>query len=226
MKNRASYSKLWKMREKSGKVWYELLLSSKVTILQGTKSFNPLKEMEGKPVGLTQIHSSIIHQAQTDVKLVGDGLFTDKKGIIIYIKSADCLPIILYHPKKMVLAILHAGWKGTVLKIVKNSLLQMKENYNLRLTDWQVAFGPCIDMKNYNVGKEVYELFKKEGLSGIYIRNHLYFLDLEEANIKIIEEMGIKNFYSFPEKTYSSKNFYSHRKGEEGRNITAGKINP
>ena len=105
--------KIWQKRTQNRKEWFEFFFYPEVKVFQGTKSFNPLDAIKGESVGLLQIHSSIIHLARTDFKLVGDGLFTDRKGLVLYIQTADCLPMIFYHPSKKILAILHAGWKGT-----------------------------------------------------------------------------------------------------------------
>jgi YfiH family protein len=218
--------KTWQRRMKNEKKWYEFSFNLKVKIFQGTKSFNPFDIIKGKNVGLIQIHSSVIHLAKTDIKLVGDGLFTWEGGLNLYIRTADCLPMIFYHPEAGILALLHAGWKGTVLLIAKKFLLRMKELYNLNAQDWEVSFGPCINPENYEVGNEVFEFFKKFNLDGLYLRDSRYFLNLEEANIEILRKMGVENIYSFPEKTFTSELFYSYRKGDTERNITVGVIEP
>lgn len=218
--------KKWIKKTKNKKKWYEFSFNSKVKLIQGTKYFDPLCKVKGEIFDLIQIHSSIIHKAGSTLKLVGDGLFTKEKGLNLYIRTADCLPMIFYHPGEKVLALLHMGWKGTVLMIAKSFLLKMKELYNLNYYDWEVALGPCIDPKNYEVGKEVYEFFDRFNISGITNDKDSYFLDLEEANIKIIEKYGVSKVYPFPEKTYSSELFYSYRKGDTERNITLGVIEP
>ncbi|MBN1695211.1 polyphenol oxidase family protein [candidate division WOR-3 bacterium] len=214
----------WQKKTKNKKIWYEFSFNPKVKIFQGTRYFNPLCELNGEFMDLIQIHSSVIHKARKDIKLVGDGFFTDKKGFNLSIRTADCLPMIFYHPKEEILALLHAGWKGTALLIAKKFLLNMKELYNLEFKDWEVALGPCIDFLNYEVGKRVFEFFDKFNIDGIKKKNDRYFLDLEEANIGIIKKYGIVKIYPFPEKTYTSKLFYSYRKGDTERNITVGVI--
>ncbi len=218
--------KTWQKKTKNTKSWYEFSFNSKVKLIQGTKYFNPLCEVKGEFIDLMQIHSSVIHKARADIKLVGDGLFTDIKGLNLSIRTADCLPMIFYHPNKGILALLHAGWKGTALMIAKKFLLKMKELYNLKFEDWEVSLGPSINPENYEVGEEVFEFFDKFNIEGIKIRNERYFLDLEEANIKIIEKYGVRKIYPFPEKTYTSGLFYSSRKGDTERNITVGVIEP
>jgi copper oxidase (laccase) domain-containing protein len=150
--------KIWQKKTKNGKKWYEFSFDSKVKVFQGTKSFNPFYIIKGENVGLTQIHSSVIQPARTDIKLVGDGLFTGKSGLSLYIRTADCVPMIFYHPEAKILALLHAGWKGTVLLLAKKFLLRMRQLYSLNFQDWEVSFGPCINPKNYEVGNEVFEV--------------------------------------------------------------------
>ncbi len=217
-------SKIWLRKTKNKKIWYEFSFNSKVRIFQGTRYFNPLCEINGEFIDLVQIHSSVIHKARNDIKLVGDGFFTNKKGFNLSIKTADCLPMIFFHPDEKILALLHAGWKGTVLMIAKKFLLNMRDFYNLEFEDWEVSLGPCIDSEFYEVGKGVFEFFNKFNIDGIKIKNGRYFLDLEEANIKIIKKYGIVKIYPFPEKTYTSELFYSYRRGDTERNITIGVI--
>lgn len=214
----------WLINSRNGKKWYEFAFSPEVKIFQGTKDFNPLFEIKGKFIDLLQIHSTIIHRASSDFMLVGDGLFTKEKGLNLYVRTADCLPVIFYHRKVNILGLIHAGWKGTVLKVSGNFLLKMKQLYGLKTCDWEVAFGPCIDSEVYEVGEEVFSFFYKYDIDGITVRDGHYFLDLEEANIKIIEKYGVGNIHLFPEKTYTSELFYSHRKGDTERNITVGVI--
>ncbi len=218
--------KKWHKRTEGKEKWYEFSFSPKVKIIQGTRNFNPLSEIKSTFADLIQIHSSVIHKARNDIKLVGDGLFTNKKDMYLYIKTADCLPIIFYHSKEETLALLHAGWKGTALMIAKNFLLKMKRLYGLEPEGWEVSLGPCIGTENYEVGEVVFEFFRRFNIGGIKIKNGRYFLDLEEANIGIIKKYGVSKIYPFPEKTYTSDLFYSYRRGNTERNITVGVIKP
>lgn len=216
--------KTWQKRTKNKKVWYEFAFDSRVKIFQGTKRFNPLSEIKGEFIDLVQIHSSVIHRAENSMKLVGDGLFTDEKGINLYIGTADCLPMVFYNPEKKILSLLHMGWKGTALGISKNFLLKMQQLYDLNPRGWEVALGPCIASESYEVGIEVFEFFDKLKIDGIQVNDNRYFLDLEKANIDMIKKYGITRIYTFPEKTFTSELFYSYRKGDTQRNITVGVI--
>ena len=56
-----------------------------------------------------------------------DALITNKRGVVLTILTADCVPILLYDPKKKIVAVVHAGWKGTKLKIVAKTVKKMHE---------------------------------------------------------------------------------------------------
>ena len=214
---------MWKKQEKNGKVWYEFLIDGRIVAWQGTKTFNPLEEIEHKKeCGLQQIHSGIIRYAGDGCDQVGDGIWTDEKENMIYVKTADCLPIIFYNTRG-ILGILHVGWKGTLLRLPQKFLLMMKKR-GIPPSSWIVGFGPSIECRNYVVGDDVRKLFNSEGVNGINMRDGNYHLDLVQANLEEMERFGITEFHLFPEGTYDSENFYSYRKGDEGKQITAGML--
>lgn len=215
---------MWKKKHNKNKIWYELEFDSGALIVQGTKSYNPLENLNGKICDLEQIHSAVIHRARADIKLVGDGLYTGENNFILSIKTADCLPIILYHPRKKILSLLHAGWRGTLLRITKKAILLLQSKYDLKGKELIAAFGPCINPDNYEIGEEVYKLFEQKNLPGVKKIEEGYYLDLKETNLAELKDKGIDEIYHFPEETCNSNIFYSHRKGEKGRNITAARI--
>ena len=72
-----------------------------------------------------------------------DGLMTNEKGIHLFLLVADCLPIILYDPKKSVVALIHAGWKGVDLEIARKSVKKLQNAYDSKSEDIIVGIGPC-----------------------------------------------------------------------------------
>ena len=58
-----------------------------------------------------------------------DALLTDKKGLFIMLLTADCLPVIVYDPKKMVIGVVHAGWSGVNLNIAQNVVGKLIKSY-------------------------------------------------------------------------------------------------
>lgn len=213
---------MWEKVVKGDQDWYECFINKEVRIIQGTKSYNPLEYLPENKCGLRQIHSSVIHRASPDKKYAGDGLYTCKKRLVIYIKTADCLPIILYNRVKRVLGIIHAGWRGTLLGISRKFVTEMQSL--LDISEWVVAMGPSIEPDCYEVGAEVYELFRNAGIDGVYRDSGNYYLNLQKANLSHIEESRITDLYEFPSGTVKNSSFFSHRKGDSGRNITAAMI--
>ncbi|MBT5954324.1 polyphenol oxidase family protein [bacterium] len=80
-----------------------------------------------------------------------DGLITSKKGLAISVKTADCLPILIYHPSG-VIAGLHAGRRGTEQKILVEALDVFRTRYGLE-SGFQIWFGPCICKKCYQIDR-------------------------------------------------------------------------
>jgi YfiH family protein len=82
-------------------------------------------------VTLRQIHSDLIHRIEGVPKhsLTGDGLITDTPGLLLAILTADCLPVILVDKKNRVVGIFHAGWRGTVKRIVEKGVGEMQRYF-------------------------------------------------------------------------------------------------
>jgi polyphenol oxidase len=130
-----------------------------------------LREMgatnDGKPwplVTLRQIHSDLIHCVSELPKkqLAGDGLITQTPGIVLGIQTADCLPVILVDTKRKAVGVFHAGWRGTVKRIVEKGLGEMHRRFGTVPRDVKAAIGPGIHSCCYEVGPEVREQFASQ----------------------------------------------------------------
>jgi polyphenol oxidase len=115
-------------------------------------------------VTLRQIHSDLIHfvDSSTETKLVGDGLITATPGVFLGIQTADCLPVILVDPRKRAIGVLHAGWRGTVKRIVEKGVGELRRLFDSRSRDLKAAIGPGIHGCCYEVGEEVREKFESQ----------------------------------------------------------------
>lgn len=125
---------------------------------QGSKAgFWPL-------ITLRQIHSDIIHCVDSvpDEPLVGDGLLTSAPGILIAIQTADCLPVILVDPKHRAVGVFHAGWRGTLKRIVEKGVGEMFRYFGARPRDLLAAIGPGVRGCCYEVGEEVRAKFESQ----------------------------------------------------------------
>lgn len=111
-----------------------------------------------------QIHCDLIH-CITEVpeqQLAGDGLITRKPGILLGIQTADCLPVILIDTKRRAVGIFHAGWRGTVKRIVEKGIGKMRRCFGTLPQDIRAAIGPGIHACCYTVGPDVRATFESQ----------------------------------------------------------------
>jgi polyphenol oxidase len=115
-------------------------------------------------VTLRQVHSDVIRfvDSPAELPLAGDGLITATPGLLLGIQTADCLPIILVDPKNRAVGVLHAGWRGTVKRIVEKGVGQMRLRFGSRARDLKAVIGPGIHGCCYEVGAEVREQFESQ----------------------------------------------------------------
>jgi YfiH family protein len=115
-------------------------------------------------VTLRQIHSDLIHcvDKPPNEPLVGDGLITSTPGILLAIQTADCLPVILVDTKHGAVGGFHAGWRGTVKRIVEKGVGEMRRHFGTLPKDIHAAIGPGIHTCCYDVGPEVRQQFESQ----------------------------------------------------------------
>ncbi len=165
---------------------------------------------------LNQIHSSNVCKAFHG-KQVGDALVTNQPRLAIAVGAADCYPILFYDDKNKVIGAAHCGWKGTLGRIVKNTIEEMV-NLGAEKQNIKMAIGQGISAKNYEVSEEVIQHFKNAGFPDNCWNQRQ--LDLLEANKFVAEESGIliENIWSMNRCT-TEPDFFSYRRdnGKTGR---------
>jgi YfiH family protein len=165
----------------------------------------------------TQKHTSDIHVLGPDLRQsVADAVVTDKRGILIGVLVADCVPILLYDPGRKITGAVHAGWRGTAAQILKNALSVMQETYDSVSADVLVAIGPSIRQCSYEVGAEVKIAVESATGEGDYYHGHgdKYFIDIAAANKRQALAMGVpeKNIWESEECTFCNPDkYYSYR---------------
>ena len=162
--------------------------------------------------------------------LQGDGLITDLPGVMLGVGTADCVPVLVVDVEKKVVAAFHAGWRGTVARIVEHGIETMRSEYGSRSEDLIAAVGPSIGACCYAVGEEVRAEFRSQfsyadelfqlvnSSSGPHIQ-----VDLWEANRRQLLDAGVdeKWITVVGECTACTRNkdgtsrYFSHR-GEHG----------
>jgi polyphenol oxidase len=115
-------------------------------------------------ITLRQIHSDLIHEvnAPPTQPLTGDGLITAAPHLLIAIQTADCLPVVLVDPRQRAVGVFHAGWRGTVKRIVEKGVGEMQRWFGTRPRDLRAAIGPGVHSCCYEVGVEVRDQFESQ----------------------------------------------------------------
>ncbi len=172
-----------------------------------------------------QKHTATVHVLRSDLKpVIADAVITDKKGVLIGVQTADCVPILLYDKNRFIVGAVHAGWRGTAKEILRNTIKAMQEQFQSSAGDVFVAIGPSIRECCYEVGSDVKSDVLRATGDGAYFRSNgdKYFIDLSFANRLQALSMGVpqKNIWQSAECTYCNPGrFYSYRhaKGSTGR---------
>jgi polyphenol oxidase len=134
-------------------------------------------------VTLRQIHSDIIHCVSqvSDEPLAGDGLITRTPEILLAIQTADCLPVIVVDTRVRAVGVFHAGWRGTVKRIVEKGVGEMRRRFGTDPGNIRAAIGPGIHGCCYEVGAEVLEKFESQfSYAGELFREVKEFDDIRE----------------------------------------------
>jgi hypothetical protein len=133
-----------------------------------------------------QIHSNLIRRVtRTDAPAEPlseathrcDGLMTDEPGLLLAIQTADCVPILIVDPKKKAVAAFHAGWRGTLKRIVEIGVGRMRYEFGSKPEDLVAAIGPAIGQCCYSVGEEVVREFESQFVYGRELFREVYDSD-------------------------------------------------
>jgi YfiH family protein len=123
-----------------------------------------------------------------------DALITKEPNVCIGVTTADCVPLIFYDPQLEVIAVAHAGWRGTCGRIAEKVVKRMQEEFGSHPQHINVVIGPSISGTVYNVGNELIDNFSSAGFPVAEIfntNNELIYLDLWKANQWLLESMGV-----------------------------------
>ncbi len=123
-----------------------------------------------------------------------DALITDEPGIPLLLRFADCVPILLYDRKRNSIGIAHAGWRGTVGRVVTNTVVAMQEAFGTESRDLSACICPSIGPCCYEIGPDVQARVEQafpDASSLLVRRNGSVHLDLWEANARQLRELGV-----------------------------------
>ena len=122
-----------------------------------------------------------------------DAVITQQPGCCLCISTADCIPVLLYDQRHQVVAAVHAGWRGTVGRIVEKCMEKMHTEFGTVGADVVACIGPGISLDAFEVGDEVYEAFAEASfaMEKIARKEAKWHLDLWEANRMQLLEKGV-----------------------------------
>lgn len=147
-----------------------------------------------------------------------DALVSNLPGVLIGVKTADCVPVLIGDPKTESCAAIHAGWRGTAQSIVPKAIAKMKENFGARAEDLTVAVGGAALACCYEIGQDVIAAFAQnfpnsERLFAPTREGHAR-VDLHRANREQLLSAGVppENIFAAPLCTMERTDlFFSYR---------------
>lgn len=122
-----------------------------------------------------------------------DAMITQERGLCIGVSTADCIPILLYDAQQQAIAAVHAGWRGTVARIVEKTIHTMAQTFGTQPQHLYAAIGPGISLEAFEVGDEVYEAFQQAAfdMSAIACQKTKWHIDLPRCNQLQLIEKGV-----------------------------------
>lgn len=171
-----------------------------------------------KLVGLVQVHSRKVLAAEDITPISpgsrppdGDGLVTNRKDLVLSVTAADCMPIAVFDRKTGAFGIVHSGWKGT--GIVREAVSLMEARYGTLPEDLVAAAGPGIGSCCYSVPEERAIAFRHLwGADCAALRDDTWYLSLWNANLALMEGLGIRTVHRLADCTCCSDLLGSYRR--------------
>jgi polyphenol oxidase len=167
---------------------------------------------------LKQIHSGLVLEAVPpggDRFSEGDGLVTNTPGMLVGVRTADCVPILIADDRTRAVASVHAGWRGTAQNIVGAAVRELITRFGSRAEDLHAAVGPSIGPCCYEVGVEVARQFdtpEPERGTAQGPRK----IDLPGINEIQLRDAGVTDVWVAHECTFcESAKYYSFRREKE-----------
>ena len=185
-----------------------------------------VNQVHGDAIFVIKPHGSYF---STRDKLNYDAIVTSRANLAICIKTADCVPVFIVDQVKKVIAVVHAGWKGSALGVSAKVVRLMQKQYGCLPQDILAAIGPSIGKCCYEVDQVTADAFRKQNNSDLFLqqgsKKNKWMLDLSEANRRQILDAGVpKNNIEVSEYCTACNQdmFFSHR-GSGG--ITGRQVN-
>ncbi len=193
------------------------------------KFFESLKIVPENSIFLEQPHKANVLKATANERGRGflnpknsvpgyDAALTNEPEVALCLLTADCLPMIFFEPRRKIIGIAHAGWRGSFAKIALRIVKQICQQFQSSPADINVYIGPGIRECCYEIGAD----FKRKFPSAIVQKKDNLYLDLAKANINQLIAAGVKRRNIFDAHLCTScKNdeFFSYRCGDEHKRM-------
>jgi polyphenol oxidase len=170
-----------------------------------------------------QIHSNlVIDAAGLDPDCQGDALVSNEPGVLVGVKTADCVPVLLVDTSTRAVAAVHAGWRGSAANIVSAAVREMSARWNTRPENLRAAIGPSIGVCCYEVGADVARHFGT-WIPEMETVHEPIHLDLQTVNERQLRELGVVDIWKSGECTFCrAERFFSFRRerAQAGRLIS------
>jgi YfiH family protein len=196
------------------------------TYINRVRSFDVLHRDPDSVYDVWQVHSADVICTDTprpkDVThKKADAILTNNPDVTLFMRFADCVPILLFDPNKKVVGLAHAGWQGTVKKIAEATVKKMIAVYQSDPKDIRAGIGPSIGPHHYEVGPDVIEqvikAFDFDAANLLTSINGSTHFDLWAANRLLLERVGLKMIEISELCTAChTDDWFSHR-GEKGK---------
>jgi YfiH family protein len=193
------------------------------------RSFKALGRDPHSMFDVWQVHSADVVIANsphnfTPPEVKADAMIADNPQVTLFMRFADCTPILLFDPTKSAIGIIHAGWVGTVKRVAVETVKAMTAAFGSDPADILAAIGPSIGPDHYEIGQDVItrvcEVFHEDAKYLLSKNGGRTHFDLWEANRLSLIQAGVRQIEIAEICTACHpEDWYSHRaqKGKTGR---------
>lgn len=190
-----------------------------------SRAFRALERAPDSVADLWQIHSAEVVRVDAPLGEIqappkADVLITNRPGVTLFLRFADCVPIVLFDPRQHALALVHAGWRGTLQKASAAAARALIEHYGSRPLDIRAGIGPSIGPCHYAVGDEVVTQTRAAfgaDADQLLVQNHQPHLDLWEANALALRQAGVEQIEVSGICTACHTDYFFSHRGERGQ---------
>jgi hypothetical protein len=168
-------------------------------------------------VRVRQIHSATVVEAlqESGAAQEADALISNRAGVLVGVRTADCVPILIADPETHAVAAVHAGWRGSAQSIVTEAVRELVTRYGVRAQNLHAAIGPAVGVCCYEVGPDVARCFSA-WVPQYGAATGATQIDLAAVNAIQLERAGVHDVWTARECTFCHpERYFSYRREKE-----------